>query len=183
MLILASQSPRRKEILLNAGIPFAVRAADVDESLEGDESPLEYVRRLARMKAFAVPMHPGEVILGADTTVVADDAILAKPMDERDACRMLAMLSGRVHIVITAICMRHSSGEIVDAESTLVRFVELTAYEIDAYAASGEPRDKAGAYAIQGLASKYIDRIEGYYFNVVGLPIGLVWKHLRMLVL
>jgi septum formation protein len=179
MLILASQSPRRKEILSNAGIDFGVRAADVDESLTGDESPIGHARRLARMKAFAVPVNPGEVILGADTIVIVDDKVLGKPQDERDARRMLAMLSGRAHIVTTAICLRHSRGEIVDSESTLVRFVELTADEIAAYAASGEPRDKAGAYAIQGLASKYIDRIEGCYFNVVGLPIGLVWKRLR----
>ena len=181
MLILASQSPRRKEILSNAGIPFEVRAAAVDESLIDGESPGEYVRRLARAKAFAVPMNPGEVILGADTTVVVDDVILAKPEDEHDARRMLAMLSGRAHVVVTAICLRHPGGEIVDAESTLVRFVELTVEEIHAYAASGQPMDKAGAYAIQGLASKYADRIEGCYFNIVGLPISLVWKHLRTL--
>ncbi len=181
MLILASQSPRRREILLNAGIPFAVRAVEVDESLTGDESADEHARRLARMKAFAVPLHPGEVILAADTIVVVDDVVLGKPQDDTDAVRMLAMLSGRTHIVTTAICLRHCGGEIVDSESTLVRFAELTADEIDAYAASGEPRDKAGAYAIQGLASKYIDRIEGCYFNVVGLPIALVWKHLQTL--
>lgn len=181
MLILASQSPRRKEILLNAGIEFSVRAAGVDESLTGDESPIEHARRLARMKALAVPMNQDEVILGADTIVIVDDEVLGKPQDERDARRMLAMLSGRSHIVTTAICLRHARGEIVDSESTLVRFGELSADEITAYAASGEPRDKAGAYAIQGLASKYIDRVEGCYFNVVGLPIALVWKHLRTL--
>jgi septum formation protein len=179
MLILASQSPRRKEILLNAGIPFAVRAAEVDESLADDPSPDQHARRLARMKAFAVPMHSGEIILGADTIVVVDDFVLGKPCNVADAVRMLAMLSGRTHIVTTAICLRHSGGEIVDSETTLVRFVALTADEIEAYAASGEPQDKAGAYGIQGLASKYIDRIEGCYFNVVGLPVALVWKHLR----
>ena len=181
MLILASQSPRRKEILSNAGIDFSVRSSSVDESLTGDESPIEHARRLARMKAFAVSMNPGEVILGADTIVIADDEVFGKPADEKDARRMLAKLSGRNHIVTTAICLRHLGGEIVDSESTLVHFAELSANEIAAYAASGEPRDKAGAYAIQGLASKYIDRVEGCYFNVVGLPIALVWKHLRTL--
>ena len=181
MLILASQSPRRREILTNAGIPFTVRAGDVDESLLEGESPLEYVRRLARSKAFAVPINIGEIVLGADTTVVVDDVVLAKPEDEQDARRMLTMLSGRSHIVITAICLRHAGGEIVDAESTIVRFAALSTEEIHAYAASGQPMDKAGAYAIQGLASKYVDRIEGCYFNIVGLPIGLVWKHLRTL--
>ena len=178
---MASQSPRRRQILSNAGIPFEVRAAEVDESVQAGESPVEYVRRLARMKAFAVPMNAGEIILAADTTVVVDGEILAKPEDERDARRMVQMLSGRTHIVLTAICLRHSGGEIVDCESTLVRFVELSTEEVAAYAASGEPQDKAGAYAIQGLASKYIDRIEGCYFNIVGLPISMVWKHLRTL--
>ena len=181
MLILASQSPRRKEILRNAGIDFRIRVADVDEAVAGDESPLEYVRRLARKKAFAVPIHSGEIVLGADTTVVVDDRILAKPEDEADARRMLGLLSGRWHTVITAICLRHGAGEIVDTESTLARFVALAEAEIAAYAASGEPMDKAGAYGIQGLSSKYIDRIEGCYFNIVGLPISLVWKHLRTL--
>ena len=181
MLILASQSPRRKEILRNAGIAFHIRVADVDESVTGDEPPLEYVRRLARKKAFAVRMDEGEIVLGADTTVVVDDRILAKPEDEADARRMLGLLSGRWHTVITAICLRHATGAIVDAESTLVRFVGLSAEEIAAYAASGEPMDKAGGYGIQGLSSKYIDRIEGCYFNIAGLPISLVWKHLRTL--
>ena len=178
---MASQSPRRKEILANAGLLFEVRATEVDESLTGEDSPNGHARRLAQSKAFAVPMNPGEVILAADTIVIVDELVLGKPKDARDARRMLAMLSGRTHLVTTAICLRYNGGGIVDSESTLVRIVELTAAEMDAYAESGEPRDKAGAYAIQGLASKYIDRIEGCYFNVVGLPISLVWKHLRTL--
>ena len=178
-MILASQSPRRKEILTNAGFEFEVRVADVDESVVGMECPRDYVCRLARKKAFAVPINMGEIVLGADTTVVVDGEILAKPEDEADARRMIGLLSGRPHTVITGICLRHAGGEIVDAETTLVHFSSLSAEEIAAYAASGQPMDKAGAYGIQGLASKYIDRIEGCYFNIVGLPIGLVWRHLR----
>jgi len=179
MLILASQSPRRREILKNAGIEFEIRVADVDESVVEGESPVDYVKRLALKKALAVRMNAGEIVLGADTTVVVDEHILAKPEDEADARRMLGMLAGRWHTVITGICLRHQGGEIVDAESTLVRFVAMTPDEIAGYAASGEPLDKAGAYGIQGLSSKFIDRIEGCYFNIVGLPVSLVWKHLK----
>lgn len=179
MLILASKSPRRQQILRDAGIPFAVRAADVFEQRRPGESPAEYVRRLAEEKAFAVPILPREVVLGADTTVAIDDHVLEKPRDAADAMRMLRLLSGREHAVITGICLRSESRKIVDTASTRVRFVELTAEELEAYAASGEPMDKAGGYAIQGLASKFIDRIEGDYFNVVGLPVALVYRYWR----
>ena len=179
MLILASKSPRRQQILRDAGIPFLVRAADVPEERGAGESPIDYVRRLAEEKASAVPIGQGEVILGADTTVVIDDHVLEKPRDATDAVRMLALLSGREHEVITGICLRSESRKIVDAAITRVRFVELTLEEIETYAASGEPMDKAGAYAIQGLASKFIDRIEGDYFNVVGLPVALVYNYWR----
>jgi len=175
-LVLASKSPRRQQILRDAGIPFVVRASEVLEVRREDEPPEDYVRRLAEEKAFAVPMHPGEVILGADTTVVIDRHVLEKPRDTADAMRMLALLSGREHEVITAICLRSESGKIVDVAITRVRFVRLTPEELETYAASGEPMDKAGAYAIQGLASKFIDRMEGDYFNVVGLPVALVYK-------
>ncbi len=140
---------------------------------------MDYVRRLAEEKAFAVPLHSGEVILGADTTVVIDDHVLEKPRDIADAKRMLGLLSGREHRVITGICLRSESQKIVEVATTRVRFVTLTREELEAYAASGEPSDKAGAYAIQGLASKFIDRIEGEYFNVVGLPVALVYRHWR----
>ena len=177
MLILASKSPRRQQILRDAGIPFVVRTADVTEERQPGELPGDYVRRLAEAKAFAVPILPGEVILGADTVVVINDLVLEKPRDIDDAERMLSLLSGREHEVITGICLRTESGKIVDTATTRVRFVQLTQEELDAYVASGEPMDKAGAYAIQGLASKFIDRIEGCYFNVVGLPVALVYKH------
>jgi septum formation protein len=179
VLVLASKSPRRQQILRDAGIPFVVRAADVAEVRRSGESPVDYVRRLAEDKAFAVPMHPGEVVLGADTTVVIDDHLLEKPRDAADALRMLALLSGREHAVITGICLRSETRKIVDTATTRVRFVELTEEELETYVASGEPMDKAGAYAIQGLASKFIDRIEGDYFNVVGLPVALVYRLLR----
>ena len=156
-----------------------VRAADIPEERRSGESALDYVRRLAEEKACAVTMLPGEVVLAADTTVVIDHQVLEKPRDTADALRMLTLLSGREHEVITGICLRTESRKIVDAAATRVRFVALTQEELEAYAASGEPMDKAGAYAIQGLASKFIDRIEGDYFNVVGLPIALVYRLLR----
>ena len=137
------------------------------------------MRRLAEEKACAVAIFPGEVILGADTTVVIEDQVLEKPRDTADALRMLMLLSGREHEVITGICLRTESRKIVDAAVTRVRFVQLTQEELEAYAASGEPMDKAGGYAIQGLASKFIDRIEGDYFNVVGLPVALVYQYWR----
>lgn len=177
MLVLASQSPRRAEILRQAGIPFVIRAVPVDESPVAGESPADYVRRLAEAKARAVPAGEDEIVLGADTTVVAGDEMLAKPLDAADARRMLALLSGRRHEVMTGICLRRGEERIVDYAVTAVWFEEMTAREIDEYVASGEPMDKAGAYAVQGGASKFIPRIEGCYFNVVGLPIALVYRH------
>jgi septum formation protein len=176
MLILASQSPRRREILESAGIPFTVQVAGVPEQIEAAETPRQYVLRLARSKASAVD---GPLVLGADTVVVLDEHILEKPNDAEDARRMLRLLSGRVHSVITGVCLRKFSDYQLEACETRVHFAELTAEEIDAYVASGEPMDKAGAYAIQGLASKFIDRIEGDYFNVVGLPVRLVYRMLQ----
>jgi nucleoside triphosphate pyrophosphatase len=181
VLVLASKSPRRQQILRDAGIPFVVRPADVPEELRPGESAMDYVRRLAEEKAFAVPMDSGEIVLGADTVVVVDDEVLEKPLDSGDAVRMLRLLSGRQHEVITGICLRSESRKIVDTATTRVRFVILSDEELHAYVASGEPMDKAGAYAIQGLASKFIDRIEGDYFNVVGLPVALVYRYAREL--
>jgi septum formation protein len=172
MLILASRSPRRREILACAGIPHLVRPAEVDETIRDGESAAVYVKRVARAKAEAVEAGPGDVVLGADTVVVVGSQILGKPTDEADARRMLRQLAGREHIVMTGICLRSAEGTVEHAESTIVRFLPLSAEEIDAYAASGEPMDKAGAYAIQGRASRWIPRIRGCYFNVVGLPIS-----------
>jgi septum formation protein len=185
MLILASSSPRRREILQAAGIEFAIRPAELDETvLPGEDAP-SYVRRLARAKAAAIAAGPGDMVLGADTVVVVDGEILGKPAGPEDACRMLRRLAGREHAVMTGICLRRAgaaSGTLVeDVAVTWVRFVPLSEDEIVKYVESGEPLDKAGAYAIQGLASKFVDRIAGCYFNVVGLPVALVYKHLRQL--
>ena len=176
MLILASQSPRRRELLERAGIPFRVSVAGVPEYPAAGESGREYVLRLSREKAFAVE---GELVLGADTVVVVDGEILEKPADQDHARRMLTKLSGRAHQVFTGICLRSGSRVQQEVCETQVYFVELTAGEIDAYVASGEPMDKAGAYGIQGLASKFVHRIEGDYLNVVGLPVALVYSMLK----
>ncbi|MCX6587068.1 MAG: Maf family protein [Acidobacteria bacterium] len=178
MLILASQSPRRREILERAGIAFTVRVADVDESLREGEVAQSYVRRLATRKAVAVG-RPGEVVLGADTTVVVDGEIFGKPVDGADAARMLGRLAGRTHEVITGICLKIGGQLYIDAETTLVRFTSMSEAEIARYVETGEPMDKAGAYAIQGGASRYIDRIEGCYWNVVGLPVARLYGQLR----
>ena len=177
-LVLASRSPRRQEILRQAGFEFTVRAADVDETPLGGERPEDYVRRLAEVKALAVPRHPGEVVLGADTTVVIGGEMLAKPADKADALRMLRLLSGRKHEVLTGICLVRDAGVVLDWAATAVWFIEMKDREIEEYVASGEPMDKAGGYAIQGLASKFIPKIEGCYFNVVGLPVSLVYRRL-----
>jgi len=179
MLVLASKSPRRAEILRAAGLPFVVRPADIEEQRREGEPPRAYARRLAMDKAVAVRIEAGEIVLGADTIVVVDDVVLEKPADDADARRMLQLLSGRTHEVITGICLRSRFRSIPDTAVTRVAFSPLTPDEVDAYVASGEPMDKAGAYGIQGLASKFIERIEGDYFNVVGLPVSLVFRHLK----
>jgi len=181
MLVLASSSPRRQELLRNAGIAFTTRPADVPEVLRAGEGPLEYARRLAGDKARAVrQLVPGsDLVLGADTIVVVDLQILEKPVDAADAVRMLRLLSGRTHQVTTGVCLIGSGFEDVRTETTAVTFDRLTAKEIAMYVAHGEPRDKAGAYAIQGIASRWICRLDGCYFNVVGLPVPLVCRMLR----
>lgn len=204
-LVLASASPRRRELLAQAGFEFEVCPAHIAEEPRPGEDPVAYVTRLAREKAEAVmqgtekqgPRDRGNegvekqgtrkrgheasvgardeiVVLGADTTVTLDGHILEKPRDAEDAARMLRMLSGRTHQVITGVAVVDESGAEVAAEVTAVRFVTLSDEEIAAYVATGEPMDKAGAYGIQGLAAKWIPRIEGCYFNVVGLPLALV---------
>jgi septum formation protein len=181
MLVLASNSARRKEILTAAGISYVARIPGIVEERRPGEPAVEYVRRLAEEKAFAVPIASGEIVLGADTTVVIDEHILEKPLDQADALRMLRLLSGNEHQVITGICLRSGHSKIIDVAITKVRFIPMTDQELAGYVASGEPLDKAGAYGIQGPASRFIDRIEGCYFNVVGLPISLVYSHLKKL--
>jgi septum formation protein len=180
MIILTSASPRRRELLANAGIEFTAASADIDETPRPGEAPLALAQRLAREKAQAVAAaHPGEFILAADTIVVIDGQILNKPADATDAARMLRLLSGHWHQVITGVCLMARGGATVAAETTRVYFESLTAKEVEDYIRSGEPMDKAGAYGIQGLASRFIPRIEGDYFNVVGLPVALVWRLLK----
>jgi septum formation protein len=181
MLVLASNSPRRQEILTAAGISYAIRAPDIVEQRRPNECAFDYVRRLAEEKAFAIPIGPGEIVLAADTIVALQEHILEKPRDQTDALRMLRLLSGQEHQVITGICLRTADAKVIDVAVTKVRFVPLTEQELGDYASSDEPMDKAGAYAIQGHASKFIDRIEGCYFNVVGLPMSLVYFHLKKL--
>lgn len=185
MLILASASPRRRELLNQAGFSFETHPAHIPEDPMPNEAPIAYVTRLAREKAEVVfnklnhdslscVDHDELTVLGADTTVVLDDQILGKPADAADAERMLRLLSGRSHRVITGVALATARGTEVAAEATGVRFVTISEPEIAAYVATGEPMDKAGAYAIQGRASRWIPRIEGCYFNVVGLPLALV---------
>ena len=179
MIVLASASPRRAELLRNAGIPFIVRAASIVEVRRPGEGAPAYVKRLAEEKARAVEAAPDEIVLAADTTVQIGGRILEKPSNAADALDMLTALAGKSHEVLTGICLRRGRDFVVDCESTVVHFLPVPIDELAAYANSGEPMDKAGAYAIQGQASRFIDRIEGCYFNVVGLPVSLVWRRLR----
>jgi len=183
MLILASGSPRRHEILLAAGIPHTIQTTPIDETRHPDEAPIHYVQRLAEEKARAIAAPAGGIILAADTTVAIDNHIFGKPDGPEDAARMLRALSGRDHYVYTGICLLASETAqnkcIKDVAVTRVSFLELEDAEIQEYTRSGEPYDKAGAYAIQGLASKFISGIDGCYYNVVGLPVSLVCRHLK----
>ena len=207
MLVLASASPRRQELLRNAAISFTVQLTNIPEIPRPHESAKEVAERLAREKALAVSHdHPREFVLGADTVVVVNGEILGKPDNHADAARMLRLLSGRTHQVITGVCLvvpknlsinhqratiknqqnvaRHSlaSGSALEdtrSETTLVTVADLSPDDIRFYISTGEPMDKAGAYAIQGIASRWIPRIEGDYSNVVGLPIALVYRMLR----
>jgi septum formation protein len=187
MLVLASASPRRQELLRNAGISFIVQPANINEAHVEGELPHDYAERLAREKALAVfETRPQDIVLGADTIVVIDDEILGKPRDAADAARMLRLISGRAHEVITGVCVVKSKDPAtrrlelrIVSDMTRVTMNEISDAEIQAYIATGEPMDKAGAYAIQGMASRWIPRIEGDYSNVVGLPVALVYRLLR----
>lgn len=179
-LVLASASPRRAELLRAAGIEFDAMPADVDEAMDAEDTPEGYVRRIAQTKAEAVATRiTGRPVLAADTVVLVDHAILGKPANPADARRMLRLLSGRGHVVLTGVCLINPHAESGRVQTTTARttveVAALTDAEIDWYVASGEPMDKAGAYAIQGLASKFVTAIEGSYSNVVGLPVALVY--------
>ena len=178
MFVLASASPRRRELLTQIGLTFDVETADIDETPQLGEDPIRYVRRLAEHKAAAVfARHSNQsrlIVLGADTTVLCDGKILGKPVDEADAARMLRLLSGKAHQVITGVALVSAGIVEVAAEVTAVEMIAMTEKQIADYVASGEPMGKAGAYAIQGRAARFIPRIEGCYFNVVGLPLARV---------
>ena len=178
MLILASSSPRRAELLRAAGIDFTIRAADIDETIEPNEPPRDYVVRLSREKARAV-VRGDELALGADTTVVINGEIIGKPLDVEEAGRMLRALSGQWHEVLTGVTLTRADRIVSAVCSTRVKFAELSATEIKWYVSTGEPMDKAGAYAIQGRASLFVERIEGSYSNVVGLPVQLTYQLAR----
>lgn len=175
-IVLASKSPRRSEILKNAGIDFTVRVADADETIPDGTKPQDAVVFLAARKAMAVERAEDELVLGADTVVVLDNKVLGKPKDREDAYNMLRSLSGRVHSVFTGVCAIGNGVSITFAEETKVEFLPLTDKEIFNYIDTNEPYDKAGAYGIQGLASKFVRGIEGDYFNVVGLPISRIYE-------
>jgi septum formation protein len=192
MLVLASASPRRQELLRNAGISFVVQPTDIPEVPRPGEAPRAFAERMAREKAVAFSRKPDDLvfILGADTIVVVDAEILGKPRDGDDAARMLRLLSGRTHQVITGVCLvgpqprtenrqLETTFEDVRSETTLVTMEALSDDDIRSYISTGEPMDKAGAYAVQGRASRWVSRIEGDYFNVVGLPVSLVYRMLR----
>ena len=174
-LVLASGSPRRLELLQAAGFDFTVRVADVDETVLPNELPSDYVARLSREKALAVAAC-GELVLGADTTVVVGNEIIGKPVDDRDAERMLRLLSGAWHEVLTGVSLVNNGQVSSEVAVTRVKFARLSDEEIAWYVASGEPMDKAGAYGIQGYASRFVERIEGSYSNVVGLPVQMVYR-------
>jgi septum formation protein len=180
MLILASSSPRRAELLRNAGFKFRVQASDVPEQRQDSEPPLEYCMRLAQDKARTVfAENSQDVVLGADTIVVLDEHVLEKPSDEADVRRMLKMLSGRKHTVSTGVCLIGPKFEDVQSETTEVLVDTLSEEDIASYIASGEGIGKAGAYGIQGMFGRWIPRIDGCYFNIVGLPVPLVWRMMK----
>ena len=181
-VILASASPRRAELLRAAGIPFDVSPVEVDERFHVGEKPEQAVARVAELKALAAAArHPDCLVLGADTTVVIGGEALGKPLNSADAVRMLGLLSGQTHTVLTGVCVCAQGRCRVHVESTEVRMAALSEAEIAWYVATGEALDKAGAYAVQGLASRFISGIHGSYSNVVGLPVAAVYQLLRAL--
>jgi len=181
MLILASASPRRHELLLAAGLAHTVRPSAMPEIRQPGEPPTSFVQRIAEEKARAVPHDPTDIVLAADTVVCLENEMFGKPRDDEDARRMLRLLSGCDHFVHTGICLLADKRLVKDLATTRVSFAKLTENEIEEYTRSGETRDKAGAYAIQGLASRFVTQIQGCYHNVVGLPVSLVYSRLKEL--
>ena len=180
-LILASQSPRRRELLGLTGLDFIVRVADIDETMDPGKAPFDEVSRVSRLKALAVRREPGDVVIAADTIVVCGGEVLGKPRDEADAFRMLSLLSGRHHEVMTGMTVLRDEELVTHTEVTKIHFRQLHPEEIRAYIASGEPMDKAGAYGIQGGAALFADEMVGDYYNVMGLPVCRLAMILRSL--
>ena len=180
-LILASQSPRRKDLLGLFHIPFAVRVADIDETMDETKPPFDEVARVSRLKAEAVEREKDDVVIAADTIVVCEGKVLGKPRTEADAKEMLALLSGRDHQVMTGMTVLRGETALTCTEVTDIHFRELSRREIDAYVASGEPMDKAGSYGIQGGAALFVDKLVGDYYNVMGLPVCRLWQLLAQI--
>ena len=170
-VILASQSPRRRELLGLTGLDFVVRVADIDESMSPGKAPFDEVARVSRLKALAVQREPEDVVIAADTIVVCGGTVLGKPRDEEDAFRILSLLSGRSHEVMTGMTVLRGDEIVTHTEVTKIHFRQLHPDELRAYIATGEPMDKAGAYGIQGGAALFADQMEGDYYNVMGLPV------------
>jgi septum formation protein len=181
-VILASQSPRRKELLGLFHFPFTIRVADVDETMDPAKPVYDEVARVSRAKAEATPHTPGDVVIAADTIVVCDGQRLGKPVDEQDAYRMLRLLSGRDHQVMTGLCVLYNGTATTCTEVTDIHFRELSDREIYAYIRSGDPMDKAGSYGIQGGAALFAERLAGDYYNVMGLPVCRLGMLLRQIV-
>ncbi|MEK6323256.1 MAG: Maf family protein [Acidobacteriota bacterium] len=183
-IILASASPRRAELLTQIGVEFELTPSEIGERPHPDETPADYITRIARAKVIAVARkREAGLVIGADTVVVLDGRLMGKPEDETAAERMLTQLSGRWHAVMTGVALYdiETRSEVADYEKTLVKFARLTEREIEWYVATGEPMDKAGAYGIQGLGGLFVEEIAGNYYNVVGLPLPLVYRLARRL--
>ena len=181
MLILGSQSPRRKELLGLFHIPFVIRVADIDETMDPSRSPAEEVARVSRAKAAAISREEDDVVIAADTIVVLEDTVLGKPKDEADAVRMLTALSGRDHQVMTGVTVLRGEKSLTHTEITDIHFRPLSQKEIANYVATGEPMDKAGSYGIQGGAALFAEKMHGDYYNVMGLPVCRLWQMLRQI--
>ncbi len=175
-LILASQSPRRKELLGFLHIPFVIRAADIDETMDAAKPPEAEVARVSRKKAEATPREPGDIVIAADTIVVCDGQVLGKPQSPEHAIHMLSLLSGRAHQVMTGLTVLRDRQVLTCTECTDIYFRPLSEREIENYVATGEPMDKAGAYAIQGGAALFAQHMVGDYYNVMGLPVCKLWQ-------
>ena len=180
-LILASQSPRRKELLGLFHIPFAIRVSDIDETVDPEKAPYDEVARVSRLKALAVPRDAGDVVIAADTIVVCEGTVLGKPHSQEEAVKMLSLLSGRDHQVMTGMTVIAGDEMQSITEVTDLHFRHLSQKEIGAYVASGEPLDKAGAYGIQGGAALFCEKMAGDYYNVMGLPVCRLWQMLRQI--